>query len=478
MNDRDIEHTKPASPKRRRRKSIASRRAFLKGFSAASLASLTGCAAPFGSQQSYLTQYVGAASVNAIHFWTDVALQAVRDQLMPPPLTTRGLAMGHVAGFLAANSAQPKFGTEISARLHGIDPEVAYGAAFSAAIAEHFQQPFVFDRSRFFNFFPDSDAKTRAIAFGDKVGQYVVANRTNDGAEPSKVNFYLNRYPRREDVLRWSPTGPFYDAGEGPAFRPTFARGLLPGFGAVKPWTMASPEQFGAEPFLDPRSPEFAEQFAEVKALGGSKSHVRTPDQSQISVFWEDGPWGASPPGHFTLIAMQILQNTQLSFVDLARAFALMSMAQADSAIAVWHSKFHYDVIRPETAIRFRANAFGNSDPRVQTDPSWKSYIPTPPFPSYVSGHSAFGASAMRVLEKTIGTNNVTFEGPAADPVIWPKHLAGVRRRWTSLWQAAEENGLSRIYGGVHWRIDNDVALRMGREIADHVVRSQYPALV
>lgn len=453
------------------------RRGFLKGLTATSALAVTGCAAPYGSKQSYLTQFVGAPSVNALFHWTDIALQAVRDQLVPPPLATRGLAMGHVAGFLAANGVQPRYQTGILAGPSEADQQIAYAAAFSTAIAEHFQQPFVFDRHKFFATFPDDHAKTAAIAWGDKVGKYIALERTNDGAEPSRVNFYLDRYPRRQDNLKWTPTGPFYDAGEGPAFRPTFARGLLPGFGAVKPWAMHSADQFGARSFLDPRSPEFAEQFAEVKEIGGSNSHIRTPDEAEIALFWEDGPWGASPPGHFVLIAMQLLQNKSMSFVELARAFAMISMAQADAAIAVWHSKFAYDIVRPETAIRFRAESFNNADPRVVSDPKWKSYIPTPPFPSYVSGHSAFGASATRTLRHILGTDRVSFSGPSPDTVIWPKHLAGVHRNWTSLTQASDENGLSRIYGGVHWRIDNDEAIRMGYEIADNVYRTQFPAL-
>ncbi len=92
-----------------------------------------------------------------------------------------------------------------------------------------------------------------------------------------------------------------------------------------------------------------------VKELGASDSSNRTPDQSQIAFFWEDGPWGVTPPGHFLIIAMQLYQHSRMSLVDQARAMALTSMAMADAAIATWNSKFTYDIIRPETAIRYRA---------------------------------------------------------------------------------------------------------------------------
>lgn len=221
----------------------------------------------------------------------------------------------------------------------------------------------------------------------------MVRERTNDGAEPSKVNFYLKRYPRRRDALRWRPTAPMFDSGgTEPAFRETYHRGLLPGFGHVKPWAMRSASQFLAPDFLDPASPEFAHEYAMVKEIGASDSTSRTPDQTQIAFFWEDGPWGVSPPGHFVIIAMQLYQHLGLSLVDQARAMALTSMAMADAAIATWNSKYTHDIIRPETAIRYRAPKFHNSDPRVSLRRSWKSLIPTPPFPSYTSGHSAFAS--------------------------------------------------------------------------------------
>ncbi len=448
-----------------------SRRQFALG-AVSSAALLTGgCAASFGDPQSYLTDVVDPRNMSPVFHWTDVALQALRDQTIAPPLATRALAMGHVAGFMAVNGIgqhyQSTFGTLEGPT--GADPAVAYGVAFCDAIAEHFQQPFVLDRANFLRRYHPGDAKSRAVTWGEKVAAHVVRLRTNDGAEPSKVNFYLDRYPRRRDALRWTPTGPLYDAGEGPAFSPTFHRALLPGFGAVKPWGMSTSSQFRAPAFLDPASPEFAEEFSEIREIGASNSRSRTRDQSEIALFWEDGPWGITPPGHFTLIAIQLLQHRNLSLAEQARAFALISMAMADAGISTWDSKFAHDIIRPETAIRYRAAAFGNPDPRVRSEDTWKSFIPTPPFPTYTSGHSCFGAAATRMLAHILGRDRIAFSGRSPDLVIWPKHLENAVRHWPSLSAAADENGLSRIYGGVHWNVDNVVALKVGRDIADHI---------
>lgn len=302
-----------------------------------------------------------------------------------------------------------------------------------------------------------------------------VRDRTNDGAEPSKATFYLGRYPRRQDALRWTPTGPLFDSGKAePAFVPTFQRGLLPGFGRVKPWAMRTSDQFRAPDFPDPRSPEFAADYAEIKELGAADSRIRTADQSEIAFFWEDGPWGVFPPGHFTIIAMQLLQYRKMPLVELARATALVSIAMADAGISTWDSKFHHDVVRPETAFRYRALKFANPDPRVRLDANWRSLIPTPPFPVYTSGHSCFGASACEMLALIFGRDDIAFSGRAADLVSWPEHLSGVVRHWPSLSAVAEENGASRLYGGVHWNVDNVEGKRIGREIAHYAFQTKF----
>jgi hypothetical protein len=171
---------------------------------------------------------------------------------------------------------------------------------------------------------------------------------------------------------------------------------------------------------------------------------------------------------------MQLYQRLGMSLVDQARAMALTSMAMADAAIATWNAKYTHDIIRPETAIRYRSAKFNNPDPRVSGRRDWKSLIPTPPFPTYTSGHSAFGSSATRMIANILGRDNVSFSMKASDTVIWPDQLSGVTRYWPSLSAASEENGMSRIYGGVHWMTDNVQALRVGRAIADQAFNTQF----
>ena len=443
------------------------RRQLLKCMAAMPVMQLAGCSTvEFGSEQSYLTQILEPKNQNTVFHWVDAAMQQVRDQRVAPPRAAYNFAMPLVAGFLASNGITQEYEEPygIGAGPEGANPEVAYGVAFAIAAAEAFQQPFMMEKSHFLNKFPDSKAKTLGVEWGKKVGKAVVRLRNDDGSEPSEVNYYFDNYQRRQDSLKWSPTGPFYAAEPGPAFG-SFDRGLFPSHGKITPWTMTATNQFRMGDFYDPASPEFAEEYDSIRRLGGADSAMRTDDESEIAIFWEDGPWGITPPGHFIYIAVQVLQNRQLNFSELARSFALIGMTQCDASICAWDNKYHHDIIRPESSIRQRAHQFNNSDERVVKQSNWSSYIPTPPFPSYTSGHSTFGAAGTEMIALINGSDKVSITGQSPDLVLWPK-LRGVTRHWTSLSQMAEENGMSRLYGGVHWLVDHTEAMKAGKSIA------------
>ena len=451
-----------------------SRRQFLAAATAATALPAAGCVDPGRDRASYTGQILKPQNRNAVFDWVDAALQQVRDQRLPPPRAAYVCSLPLAAGFLAANGIAQAYDEPfgIGPGPRGADPEIAYGVAFAMAAAEAFQQPFLFERIAFLNRYPGSEAKTLGVEWGRAVGRKVLEMRTGDGSEPSKVNYYLGRYPRRTDSLRWRPTGPFYSASPGPAF-PSFARCLYPGQGKILPWTMTGGAQFRVPDFHDPASPEFAEEFDTIRRLGGADSTMRTADQSEIALFWEDGPWGITPPGHLICIGVQLLQDRGLDFVDLARAFALIGMTQCDASIFAWDSKCHHDILRPESAIRLRAPEFGNPDPRVVAQAGWRSYIPTPEFPAYPSGHSTFAAAGAETIALICGRDDIPFSGQSPDLVLWPQ-LRGVTRRWTRLSQVTEENGMSRLYGGVHWEIDHTEAVKAGRAIARQAFRTTF----
>jgi len=452
-----------------------SRRNFLLGATSAAIG--TACTTPLGSSGSYLTQVLAPQNSNVIFQWLDIIMQQVRDQRVPPPRAAVAFAAPLVAGFLAVNGIARKYAEPygIGFGPHGANMEAAFAVAFSTAASEAFQQPFLFERAAFLKKIPNGEAKTLGIAWGRQVGLKIVKMRTDDAAHPTKANHYRGLYERRTDALAWKPTGTFFSAKPSPAFS-SFPKALFPGHGGIRPWTMKSGSQFRVSGFYDPRSPEFAKEFDLIRRLGGKHSQIRTADETEIALFWEDGPWGITPPGHFLYLAVQALQHHRMSLVDMARNFALLGMTQCDASINAWDSKYYHDILRPESAIRARAPFFNNPDPNIRRYTTWQSYIPTPEFPSYTSGHSTFGAAAAELMHLILGHDNVPLIARSPDEVLWPQ-LKGITRRMSGFRQAAEENGLSRLYGGVHWEIDHRHGMQAGAQIARHAFHTTFPRL-
>jgi len=402
---------------------------------------------------------------------TDVLLQAIRLQNADVLSTSRICAMAHAAGYLAF-SGKPigKFGaSEVPS---SVNTKLAYGLAFLDAAEEALSVSLAHNKKQFLNEFAVNGVNDNTRSWAKQQAQRVIQARTQDGAEQARSRRYPDIYPKQQKPISWTPSGPFYGAKNGPAFQP-FERGLRPNWGAQTTWSIQDVNQFEAVPFPDINSNEFARQFEKVKELGSVHSSIRSEDQTQIALFWEDGLMGITVAGHFQLIAMQLLSQRNASIEQQARVLALNSLALADAGIVAWHNKYKTDVIRPETAIRFADKRFGNSG--LLADRKWTSYIPTPPFPTYVSGHSLFGAASVGVMRGLLNSDKIDLTSPAPDLVNWPSQLRDVRRRFTSLTQIADENGMSREYGGVHWEIDNTEGLRLGYALAKRILRRQAP---
>jgi hypothetical protein len=254
-------------------------------------------------------------------------------------------------------------------------------------------------------------------------------------------------------------------------------KALGAGWGQVRPFALASGAQFRAAPPPALTSAEYAAAFDEVKQLGGDGIQTptnRTPEQTQIGLFWGyDGPGLGTPPRLYNQAVRTIALAQGNSVVRDARLFALVNIAMADAGIAAWDTKYTYDFWRPVAAIRA---AGSDNNPTTVADPSWTplgapgdGIVPdfTPPFPAYTSGHATFGAAAFQVLADFYGRDDINFTltSDEFDGVRRPR----VTRSYTSFSQAAEENGASRIYLGIHWPFDNTAGQAQGRSIADYV---------
>lgn len=394
--------------------------------------------------------------------WNNVLLQTIRDERTNPPVATRILAAMHTAIYDAVNSidrTHEKYAVQLVVH-PGTSREAAVAAAAHTVLSEMYKGSVNFDsklKDTFDNALdaslaevPNGAAENRGVKLGIDVANQILALRENDGWNEPIV------YTPGSDPGDWRPT---------PA---AFAPPLLPHWGEVEPWAMNSPTQFALNNIPDLDSPEYAAALNEVKAFGAKTGSSRTEDQTQIGLFWNNGAGTATPPGHLNMMAQLAAQSEGNTLSENARMFALLNLSQADAAIMCWNIKFSTDFWRPISAIRL-----ADTDPNDATvaDPAWESLIPTPPFPTYTSGHSTFSGAAAAVLADFFGTDNISFRLESeAGPDVHD-------RFFTSFSQAAIESRDSRLYGGIHFRFDNedgyDSGFDLGQFVADNFLQPQ-----
>jgi hypothetical protein len=246
-------------------------------------------------------------------------------------------------------------------------------------------------------------------------------------------------------------------------------------------------------------SAAYAAAYNEVKRLGGDgiiTPTERTAEQTEISIYWAyDGtPSLCAPPRLYNQIAVLIADQRGTNEVSLARLLAILNVAMADAGTASWESKYFYQVWRPITGIReadegFGPSGLGDGNPATICDPTFSPLgAPasnltgpnfTPPFPAYPSGHAAFGGAVFQTLRRFFGTDNIAFTFVSDELNGVTKDNGGnVRplkpRSFSTLSQAEEENGQSRIYLGIHWSFDKTEGIAQGRRVADNVFKKAF----
>jgi membrane-associated phospholipid phosphatase len=292
---------------------------------------------------------------------------------------------------------------------------------------------------------PEGRGRNLGIALGTSVADQILALRSHDGSNV-KVNYVPGTGPGD-----WVPTPPAY------------ASAVDPQWGNVTPFALTGASQFQPPPPPAITSAQYAQEVNQVEAIGGTTSTVRTPDETAIARFWSDLPGTFDPPGHWNQITEVAAQMTKSNLENSARAFALVDIALADAGIEAWNVKYMYNTVRPVTVIRDGADGV---NPLITADPTWTPLWNTPAFPSYISGHSTFSSAAATALDSLFG-NHFSFSD-AGDPTgnLTPRHFS-------SFDFAAQEAGMSRIYGGIHFMSDNVYGLQTGGDVGHYVVQHE-----
>jgi PAP2 superfamily len=303
---------------------------------------------------------------------------------------------------------------------------------------------------------PDGQPKTDGILLGQYVAAKVLTWRSTDGSS-DRV-----RYDPGTGPGVWQPT---------PRPNPNPPPEELPGLPAatpqwpkVIPFALTSGDQFRPGPPPALTDADYTEAYREVKALGGNGTttpSTRTPEQTEIGLFWAGLGVSNSGVAIWTQITQTVATEHHLSLADTARLYAQVNVASADAFIASFDAKYEYNYWRPVTAIR-AADTDGNPD--TVADSTWTPLITTPNHPSYTSNHSTHSRAAAEALAAFFGTDQVRFTATAEVPGV-----GEVERSFNKFTDAAKEAGKSRIYVGIHWSFDCAAGESLGRKIGQYV---------
>ena len=388
---------------------------------------------------------ISSSRANMVTDWNETAEAVIRASTPSPPIQIRALAIVNAAIYDAVNGIartyQPYFVTDAAppgARKEAAAAQAAFTALLGlfpgqvGRLEEKLAESLASipgDRGR-------SQSIARGRAWGEQVAQVILAWRATDGLSTAVPPYFGGTAPGQ---WRSIPDGTL--------------PGALPQFATLVPFTMSSSSQFRPGPPPALGSAHYAADVNEVKAIGRVDSTIRTATQTQLSLLW-----AASGALEESAVARSLVPQ-DYELVDTARLFALMNFAACDGMIAGFDAKYHYGFWRPFHAIRL-ADTDGN--PATEPDPSWTSLIPAPNHPEYISTHSTVTGASMRVLALLLGDDTpFTLSSPG---------LPGVTATYQRFSDAAVEVGLSRTWGGIHFRTACETGRGVGEYIADQAV--------
>jgi hypothetical protein len=399
-----------------------------------------------------------AARADVVLDWNQIAISTLVSQVPPPSpfAQARFMAITQLAVFEAVNAItgeyQPYIGTVVAPA--GASADAAAIAAAHDVLKYYFNQQAgpALDAAYTASLatIPDGSAKSGGIATGQAAAAQMIALRLNDGSAPPQFYVPTSVAP---GVWQLTPSCP-------PAGGINFQWQNITPFGVPsEPGSQAWLEQFVLGPPPELTSTRYTQDYNEVKRVGSATADLtdRPQDRADVARFYA----AASPTFVFNLAARQVAAAKGSSLSENARTLALLNMAGNDSTVAAFWVKYQYVFWRPETAI-FNGDNDGNPD--TVGDPTWKPYILTPCFPSYPSIHGTASNAAAEVLRRIFG------EG-GHDITLTSAILPGLVFHYTRFNQITDDISDARVYGGIHFRFDQEAGADLGRDIGTFVYK-------
>ena len=391
------------------------------------------------------------AKADVVLDWNLIAVSTVSVG-QNPFAQARYMAITQLAVFEAVNAItgeyEPYVGTVVAPA--GASAEAAAITAAYRVLKSYFPGAATLDANYAASLaaIPDGSAKTDGVATGEAAAAQMIALRAGDGSSPAE--FYL---PVSSEPGVWQTTPSCSPAG-----------GILFHWHNVTPFGIPSVagslnwmEEFlpGPPPRLTSR--KYAKDYKEVKTVGSLNSTERPQDRADVVRLFTV----SSPSFVFNLVARQLAVAQGNSLSENARALALLNMATNDSLVASFGTKYYYLFWRPETAIH-AGDRDGNA--KTHPDPSFAPFIATPCFPSYPSNHASGSNSAAEILRRLYGAGGhaITVANSA---------IPDVTLHYTRLNQITDDIDDARVYGGIHFRFEQEAGARLGRAIATFIYK-------
>jgi hypothetical protein len=276
---------------------------------------------------------------------------------------------------------------------------------------------------------------SRSLKYGEELAKAIIKYSKTDGTDNPEKNNFPKNYQNSTGSCNWIPVGdqkalqPYWGKNR------TFIKGNADFDLPVPPKC-----ELGNTSLL-------YVQALEVYSIGINL----TDEQKAIAMFWSDDAGKTfTPPGHGMAIANGLIIKEKLNLEKSAELICRLGIAAHDAFISCWKCKYQHNILRPTSFIH------------TAIDPDWKAFLDTPPFPEYTSGHGTVSGAMAIVLSDMFGYNYAFTDNSHIGRGLRP-------RNYDSFLEAAQEAAVSRLYGGIHYRMSNDEGMKNGKRIGKAV---------